>query len=378
MTSPETTQLRLSSGNGPITRTILSTPIRAALPHEIPIIDVSPVFSPSLDLRRTVASQIRQAATTNGFFYITNHGIAPATTAAAHAAALAFFRRPAAAKEPANQARSAYHRGWKPPATQRVNPFESVDVRETFSVRYDPQYDAAVADVSAIPRHIMDSIELDADDFPWSATPPQFKRDCTRALSEVITLARALLRSFALALELEETALDDKFTHPDVGMALNYYPSLPPSPPATPRATPQPKEDSETVSIGSHTDFQLFTLLSQDSVGGLQVLSRSGQWLHATPVPGTFVVNFGDYMQRITNDMFPSTVHRVQNRSGGERLSMAFFFGFNLNESCEVLESCVQAGEERRYEAISCKEWTRRRLHAMHDVKEAGEVGRLY
>jgi len=81
------------------------------------------------------------------------------------------------------------------------------------------------------------------------------------------------------------------------------------------------------------------------------------------------VVNFGDYMQRITNDRFLSTVHRVQNRSGKERLSMAFFFGFNLNESCGVLDTCVEEGEEKKYDEVSCYEWTQRRLKAMHQSK---------
>lgn len=58
----------------------------------------------------------------------------------------------------------------------------------------------------------------------------------------------------------------------------------------------------------------------------------------------------------------------------GERLSMAFFFGFNPSETVEVLDSCVDVskGEKKRYEAISCHEWTLRRLRAMHQVGPAG------
>ncbi|KAJ3563339.1 hypothetical protein NPX13_g8238 [Xylaria arbuscula] len=114
-------------------------------------------------------------------------------------------------------------------------------------------------------------------------------------------------------------------------------------------------------------------MLWQDSIGGLQVLNRQGQWINAKPVPGTFVVNIADYMQRITNDRYVSTVHRVQNYSGNERISMAFFFGFNLNESCGVLDSCVAEGEEKKYDEVSSLEsfisilgrfWASLRLHA--------------
>lgn len=149
---------------------------------------------------------------------------------------------------------------------------------------------------------------------------------------------------------------------------MNYYPPLRPSSQASP--------DGE-VSIGSHTDFQLFTILWQDQVGALQVLNNAGQWINARPVEGTLVVNIADYMQRITNGKYQSTVHRAVNRSGMERVSMPFFFGFNLNESCGVLASCLGEGEEAKYEEIGCLEWVKKRVKAMHDIgaakEEAGE-----
>jgi hypothetical protein len=42
---------------------------------DVPIIDLSPSFSTSLSDRQRVADQIRDACTTSGFFYITNHGV---------------------------------------------------------------------------------------------------------------------------------------------------------------------------------------------------------------------------------------------------------------------------------------------------------------
>ena len=71
-----TTELRLASGNGPISRAVLRTPLRDADPSEIPIIDISAIFD-ARDVagRQTIAGQIRDAAMNNGFFYIKNHGI---------------------------------------------------------------------------------------------------------------------------------------------------------------------------------------------------------------------------------------------------------------------------------------------------------------
>jgi hypothetical protein len=52
-----------------------------------------------------------------------------------------------------------------------------------------------------------------------------------------------------------------------------------------------------------------------------------GNGSKATPVEGTMVVNIGDFMMRLCNDIYKSTVHRVYNRSTVERVSMPFFFG---------------------------------------------------
>ena len=71
-------------------------------------------------------------------------------------------------------------------------------------------------------------------------------------------------------------------------------------------------------------------MVTQDSTpSGLEVLSKTGNWIKAPPVSGAFVVNIADCFMRQTNDYFVSTVHRVVNQSGRERYSLPFFFGFD-------------------------------------------------
>lgn len=378
----DTVPLRLASGNGPITRQILRAPPQDATLSEIPIIDVSGIFSPSLSDRLAVAEQIRDASTNTGFFYISNHGIPSAITDEAYLACLDFFRQPPAEKIKASSTRSVYFNGYKPPRTQRINPFEGLDVRETFSWTYDPRLDPDVDcggdDLSGIPEPIRSHLRLEPDGpggprserFPWSATQgvPGFKPAVLAYWRACLALARALVRSFALGLDLDEDFFAAKFSHPDASLALNYYPPIN----TAAACSHEGGEDTKQVSIGSHTDFQLFTILWQDQAGGLQVLSRAGRWVRARPVEGTFVVNIADYLQRITNDRYRSTVHRAVNESGRERVSMPFFFGFNLNESCGVLESCVGEDGTRRYEEVGCLEWVRRRVRMMHETGEGG------
>jgi isopenicillin N synthase-like dioxygenase len=86
-----------------------------------------------------------------------------------------------------------------------------------------------------------------------------------------------------------------------------------------------------------------------------QVQNRSGEWIYATPIPGTFVCNIGDmlkvffllffacsfisdcftatgaYMlwflvQVWSNGIYQPTLHRVVNNSPHYRVSVAFFY----------------------------------------------------
>ena len=164
---------------------------------------------------------------------------------------------------------------------------------------------------------------------------------------------------FALSLDLAEDYFDSRTTYPGADGVFNYYPT-----------TTEAETANNAVGLGSHTDLQLFTLLWQDMTGGLQVLKRDGQWIKATPVEGTIVVNIGDFMMRLCNDLYVSTVHRVYNRSSVDRVSMPFFFGelnlctpcrdasnvLGLNFNCVegVVPSCTSEENPPKYERISC------------------------
>ncbi|GAG49576.1 unnamed protein product, partial [marine sediment metagenome] len=81
-------------------------------------------------------------------------------------------------------------------------------------------------------------------------------------------------------------------------------------------------EAEERFGVAPHTDFGVLTLLLQDNSGGLQVQSKSGEWIEAPPIPGTLVCNIGDLLARWSNNRFASTLHRVVNRSTNARYSI--------------------------------------------------------
>jgi len=68
--------------------------------------------------------------------------------------------------------------------------------------------------------------------------------------------------------------------------------------------------------VGAHKDSSgwLTFLYQVGNEEGLEVLSSSGEWIAATPIEGTFVVNFGNAFEAATEGAVKATVHRVQVR----------------------------------------------------------------
>lgn len=120
---------------------------------------------------------------------------------------------------------------------------------------------------------------------------------------------------------------------------------------------------TERSAFASHSDYECFTLLLQHGdVQALQVLNAAGEWVLAPPVPGTFVLNIADMLQRMSNGLFRSTVHRAINRSGVARYSLPFFFGLDYDAEVAVLPSCVTSERPAQYEPIKAGAYVEQRL----------------
>jgi len=86
----------------------------------------------------------------------------------------------------------------------------------------------------------------------------------------------------------------------------------------------------DMIGAGPHADYGLLTILRQDSVGGLQVLNWKGkQWVHATPVQDSYVINFADLLSTWSRGTVKSTIHRVVHLSCQSRYSAPFFISTN-------------------------------------------------
>jgi isopenicillin N synthase-like dioxygenase len=94
---------------------------------------------------------------------------------------------------------------------------------------------------------------------------------------------------------------DTRLTGTNFGLRLNYYPPVSAA-----------DDASGAARLLGHEDIDLFTFLPAPRVEGLQILNRANnKWVRVAAPRGSIILNTGDYMQRISNDIFPSTTHRV-------------------------------------------------------------------
>ena len=110
-----------------------------------------------------------------------------------------------------------------------------------------------------------------------------------------------------------------------------------------------------------HTDYGTLTIISTNSKTGLQVCTRSRQWIDVEPPPNSFIVNIGDLMMRWTNDKWISTLHRVTNpppdQAGKRRQSLVFFHNPNPCVLIKCLDCCCSPKNPPKYPPILAEEY---------------------
>lgn len=169
---------------------------------------------------------------------------------------------------------------------------------------------------------------------------------------------RRMLRAIAHYLGLAADFFEGKVDMGNSLLRVLHYPPVPPE---------VAMQSAGAVRAAAHEDINVITLLLGAEEGGLEILTKEGQWLPVNPPPGCIVVNIGDMLQRMTNHALPSTTHRVVNppaeRAGHARYSMPFFLHFNPDVVIEPLPGCVTADNPSRYpEPITAQGYLEERL----------------
>jgi isopenicillin N synthase-like dioxygenase len=93
-----------------------------------------------------------------------------------------------------------------------------------------------------------------------------------------------------------------------------------------------PLQGDETlgaIRAAAHADINLLTLLPAASEPGLQLLTKSGEWIDVPFSSEYLIINIGDMLQECSGGYYQSTQHRVINPEGMDRekarMSMPLF-----------------------------------------------------
>jgi isopenicillin N synthase-like dioxygenase len=288
---------------------------------QIPVIDIGAILDGS-DITR-VASEIHSAATEIGFFYIANHGINESLIDQAFAVSRDFFALPVGAKK--TIAVDTSQRGWMATGMSQLQGAKTHDLKEVFFWGTEIQAD----DPDLLAKRPLVALNRWPD-----SIFPRLRAELTPYYSAVCQIGEKVLTAIAVSLGAPQDFFRSRYVSPLARGQMVYYP---------PSSTAD--EAAERYGVAPHTDFGVLTLLLQDNSGGLQVKTRSGDWIEAPPLPGTLVCNIGDLLQRWSNDRFTSTVHRVINRSSSARYSIPVFYDPNTATRIDPRDLGVSAKE---------------------------------
>ncbi len=310
----------------------------------LPIIDLGKPGAE--DGMQSVANDFSSAYTRLGFGAVINHGIDPEITKAVFDASRRFHALPLAEKM--KVALDANHRGYIPVNT-------STDVNSTLAEVTRPNQSESfmmMREDAAYSKPVLNNAYLaGANQWPELSG---FQIALNNYHDAVAKLSHRLVRIACQSIGVSVQHLLPAFECPTSWLRLLHYPSQ--------------RADAPDDLFGSapHTDFGAITIVAQDSVAGLQVLTPAGQWLDVPVIENAFIVNVGDMLHRWSNGILKSTPHRVINRTGKERYSCAFFYDPYVDTVVKPLSECITTDRPVQFEPVHYGDFLRAELQAAY------------
>ncbi|RWW44724.1 hypothetical protein BHE74_00049496, partial [Ensete ventricosum] len=167
------------------------------------------------------------------------------------------------------------------------------------------------------------------------------------------SVAKRLASLIALSLNLDDNFFEriGAWDVPTASVRLLHYPGI------VLNACELSASDNGKYGASAHSDYGIITLLVTDGVPGKKITIRNygkmyitlmGKYKVSIRICKAFIVNVGDLLERWTNCLFRSTLHRVL-AIGKDRYSVAFFLDPNPDCLVECLESCCSDSQPPRY-----------------------------
>ncbi|KAF5344172.1 hypothetical protein D9757_014997 [Collybiopsis confluens] len=269
-------------------------PTNEALDYaDLAVIDLSKANT--ADGRAQLASQVREAMSNVGFFYVINHGHSTQQET----------------DIPFSQVSDEEKEKYVAP-TKQTGSYQGYKLRQYWHI------DAGVRD--QVENYNVNH-DVNRRAHPEALRPllPEISQFAHHSHNDVLY---PILRLMALGLELpEDTLLNmhgwDSESETYVRF-MKYYP----------RSTEE-EEKTDKVWLKGHTDFGTITILYSQPVAALQILAPDGTWKWIKHIENAIVVNAGDALEFLSGGLYRATIHRViqppKDQRGFTRLGIFYF-----------------------------------------------------
>ena len=273
-----------------------------------------------------------------GFFALADHGVGSEVIRRSYAAAEAFFSQADPDKLRYEVPELKGQRGFTRFGREHAKDHPAPDLKEFWHVGRDLPEGHPLRSVN--PPNV------------WPDSPADFEPAFRRLYQELDACAATLLEAVALYLGEPRESISEMARDGTTILRVIHYPPIPDDAPA------------QSMRAAPHEDINLITLLCEATAGGLELLTRQGDWVAIEAIPGQIIVDAGDMLQNLSNGLLRSTTHRVTNpgNSRERRFSMPFFVHPRPEVPLNPLDSCVRSAGERRYPDITAGEYLAQRL----------------
>lgn len=305
----------------------------------IPTVDLSEFRSGDTVRRNRFIKDLGNAFEEIGFVTVRNHGLSGELRTDLYDQVENFFKLDESVKMKYTIKGLAGQRGYTPFGKEHAKGFNAGDLKEFF------QFGQNVKNNPGLGGEYPHNVSVDE--------LPQFNPIGMQAFKTLEKAGSELLEAIAIYLGLPENYFEDKITNGNSILRAIHYPPI----------TSEPKD---AVRAAEHEDINLITLLMGASADGLEVKTKSGDWLGVNVTEDSVIVNVGDMLQRLTNNVLRSTTHRVVNppkeKWGTSRYSIPFFLHPVSEMDLTVLPSCVTKENPKNYDDTTAGEYLDERL----------------
>ena len=305
----------------------------------IPSVDLAKFTQGTPEERKEFVAELGKAYEEVGFVAVKNHGIPEHLIDELYNYVKSFFSLPSDLKRSYEKPELAGQRGYTSFGKEHAKGSDAPDLKEFY------QFGQTVTDGDPVKEEYPDNVGVNEI--------PQLKPTMEEAYKNFQQSGTALLQAISIYLGLDEHYFDDYVHNGNSILRAIHYPPI----------TTEPKS---AIRAEQHEDINLITLLVGASAEGLQILTKQGDWVGVTALPGQIVVNVGDMLQRLTNNKLRSTTHRVVNPPkehwGTSRFSIPFFLHPKGKMDLACLESCIDAEHPKAYEDATAGEYLDERL----------------